>query len=458
RRRRAPGAPPRQLHAGGGAGGRGRHGRGAEARRRDDRRRPRRGHGRGRRRRGRQPQLAGPDGRLGQRRRRGARQRPAEGARRARDPPEGERALPLLADAPRRRAPGTGPGGHALRRARLHHRVQRHRRPAAVRRRGARAPHRAGHGARALGRVRAQAAGARRHALRGVRLRQRARGAGRAHPARQPGGVRRRSRVAPGGAPGGCPVNDRGSADERRVVLVTGSSRGLGRAMAERFGREGYRVAVHYVASAGPAEEVVKTIEAAGGEAAAFGADVADPAACQALVKGVVERFGRLDVLVNNAGITRDGLVLRMKDDDWQAVIDTNLSSAFYLAKAALRGMLRAGFGRVVNLSSVVALRGNAGQANYIASKAGLIGLTKALASEYAGKGVTVNAVAPGFIESDMTASLAPELKEAYLQQIPAGRFGSPEDVAAVVAFLASEGAAYVNGQTLAVDGGMVMH
>ncbi|NLG07920.1 MAG: 3-oxoacyl-[acyl-carrier-protein] reductase [Deinococcales bacterium] len=253
-------------------------------------------------------------------------------------------------------------------------------------------------------------------------------------------------------------MNDRGSADERRVVLVTGSSRGLGRAMAERFGREGYRVAVHYVASAGPAEEVVKTIEAAGGEAAAFGADVADPAACQALVKGVVERFGRLDVLVNNAGITRDGLVLRMKDDDWQAVIDTNLSSAFYLAKAALRGMLRAGFGRVVNLSSVVALRGNAGQANYIASKAGLIGLTKALASEYAGKGVTVNAVAPGFIESDMTASLAPELKEAYLQQIPAGRFGSPEDVAAVVAFLASEGAAYVNGQTLAVDGGMVMH
>ncbi len=244
----------------------------------------------------------------------------------------------------------------------------------------------------------------------------------------------------------------------KRVVLVTGSSRGLGRAMAERFGREGYKVAVHYVSSAGPADEVVKGIEAAGGEAAAFGADVADPAACQELVKGVVERFGRLDVLVNNAGITRDGLVLRMKDDDWKAVIDTNLSSAFYLSKAALRGMLRAGFGRVVNLSSVVALRGNAGQANYIASKAGLIGLTKALATEYAGKGVTVNAVAPGFIESDMTAALSDELQKAYLQQIPAGRFGAPEDIAAVVAFLASEGAAYVNGQTLAVDGGMVMH
>ena len=252
----------------------------------------------------------------------------------------------------------------------------------------------------------------------------------------------------PGGAPNGEP----------RVVLVTGSSRGLGRAMAERFGRDGYKVAVHYVSSAGPAEDVAESIRAAGGDAHAFGADVADAEACQALIKSVTAHFGGLDVLVNNAGITRDGLVLRMKDDDWQSVLDTNLSSAFYLSKAALRGMLKSGTGRIVNLTSVVALRGNAGQANYISSKAGLIGLTKALATEYAGKGVTVNAVAPGFIESDMTAELSPELKEAYLQQIPAGRFGAPEDVAAVVAFLASVEAGYVNGQTVAVDGGMVMH
>lgn len=228
--------------------------------------------------------------------------------------------------------------------------------------------------------------------------------------------------------------------------------------MALRFGRLGYQVAVHYVSSAGPADEVVAAIRAAGGEAHAFGADVADPAACQELIKSVTKQFGGLDVLVNNAGITRDGLVLRMKDDDWQAVLDTNLSSAFYLSKAALRGMLKSGTGRIVNLTSVVALRGNAGQANYISSKAGLIGLTKALATEYAGKGVTVNAVAPGFIESDMTDALSPELKEAYMQQIPAGRFGAPEDVAAVVAFLASVEAGYVNGQTVAVDGGMVMH
>src|SRR5690606_23111830 len=151
-------------------------------------------------------------------------------------------------------------------------------------------------------------------------------------------------------------------------------------------------------------------------------ADVADPEACQALVKAVVERFGALDVLVNNAGITRDALVLRMKDEDWSAVIDTNLSSAFYLARTALRSMLKSGAGRIVNVSSVVALRGNAGQANYIAAKAGLIGLTKALAREYGGKGITVNAVAPGFIESDMTQALSDDLRSAYLREIPAGR------------------------------------
>ncbi|MBX3144417.1 MAG: 3-oxoacyl-[acyl-carrier-protein] reductase [Trueperaceae bacterium] len=246
-------------------------------------------------------------------------------------------------------------------------------------------------------------------------------------------------------------------AAEPRVALVTGSSRGLGRAMAVELAANGYKVAVHYVSSSAPAEEVVNGIRAAGGDAAAFGADVADSEACQQLIKSVTERFGRLDILVNNAGITRDTLVLRMKDEDWRSVLDTNLSSAFYLSRAALRGMLRSGSGRVINVASVVGIRGNAGQANYVAAKAGLIGLTKSLAREYAAKGVTVNAVAPGFIESDMTDKLSPEIRDAYLKEIPAGRFGKPEDVAKVVSFLAGEGAAYVNGQTIVVDGGMVM-
>ncbi|HZJ09198.1 MAG TPA: 3-oxoacyl-[acyl-carrier-protein] reductase [Trueperaceae bacterium] len=242
-----------------------------------------------------------------------------------------------------------------------------------------------------------------------------------------------------------------------RIALVTGSSRGIGRATALRLGELGYRVAVHYANAAAAAEAVTAALAENGVDAAAFQADVADPDACTALIKAVVERFGGLDVLVNNAGITRDGLVLRMKDHDWQSVIDTNLSSAFYLSRTALRSMLKSRAGRIVNVSSVVALRGNAGQANYIAAKAGLIGLTKALAREYGGKGVTVNAVAPGFIESDMTEALSQDLREAYLREIPAGRFGALEDVANAIAFLASEEAGYVNGQTLAVDGGMVM-
>lgn len=242
-----------------------------------------------------------------------------------------------------------------------------------------------------------------------------------------------------------------------RVVLVTGSSRGIGRETAARLGELGYRVAVHYASSAAPAEELVARLRDAGGEAEAFKADVADPAACADLVKAVVERFGALDALVNNAGITRDGLAVRMKDEDWRAVIDTDLSAAFYLSRAALRHLLRSEAGRIVNVSSVVALRGNAGQANYVAAKAGLIGLTKALAREYGSRGVTVNAVAPGFIESDMTDALPAELRQRYLQEIPAGRFGKPSDVAHAVAFLLSREAGYVNGQTLAVDGGMVM-
>jgi 3-oxoacyl-[acyl-carrier protein] reductase len=242
-----------------------------------------------------------------------------------------------------------------------------------------------------------------------------------------------------------------------KVALVTGSSRGLGRATALRLARQGMVVAVHYVRGEAAAAEVVAEIQAAGGQAEAFGADVASDAACTDLVKRVSASLGSLDVLVNNAGVTRDGLTLRMKPEDWQLVLDTNLSSAFYLSKGALRGMLRSGWGRIVNVSSVVGLMGNVGQANYVAAKAGLIGLTKALAREYAPKGVTVNAVAPGFIESDMTEALSPALRASYLQQIPVGRFGQPADVAAAIAYLASDDAAYVNGQTLSIDGGMVM-
>ncbi len=242
-----------------------------------------------------------------------------------------------------------------------------------------------------------------------------------------------------------------------RTALVTGSSRGIGRETAALLGTLGYRVAVHYASSAGPADEVVAELRAAGCDAEAFQADVASPEACQELIKAVADRFGGLDVLVNNAGITRDGLALRMKDDDWRSVIDTDLSAAFYLSRTALRHLLKSSAGRIVNVSSVVALRGNAGQANYVAAKAGLIGLTKALAREYGSRGLTVNAVAPGFIESDMTDALPEDVRERYLQEIPAGRFGSTRDVAHAIAYLASEAAGYVNGQTLAVDGGMVM-
>jgi 3-oxoacyl-[acyl-carrier protein] reductase len=242
----------------------------------------------------------------------------------------------------------------------------------------------------------------------------------------------------------------------QRRVLITGSSRGLGRAMALAFAERGDQVAVHYVSSEAPAQAVAHEIETAGAKAQVFAADVASPDACAELIKEVVSSFGGLDILVNNAGITRDTLALRMKEDDWQSVIDTNLSAAFYLSKAALRGMLREGWGRIVNISSVVGVMGNVGQANYVSAKAGLLGLTKALAKEYGSKGITVNAVAPGFIESDMTASLSDDLKTSYLQQIPAGRFGTAQEVASVVTFLASDAAAYVNGQTLAVDGGMV--
>jgi len=243
--------------------------------------------------------------------------------------------------------------------------------------------------------------------------------------------------------------------DLRHNALVTGSSRGLGRAIALELGRAGYRVAVHYAGREAAAEAVAEEIRSGGGEARVYGADLSDKAAASSLVDRVIGDFGTLEVLVNNAGITRDGLLIRMKDDDWDSVLRTNLDSAFYTCRAAVKSMMRARYGRIVNVSSVVGVRGNPGQANYVASKACLIGLTKALAKEYGSRGITVNAIAPGFIESDMTAELPEKVRASYLEQIPAGRFGKPEEVAATVRFLCSSEAAYINGQVIGVDGGM---
>lgn len=227
--------------------------------------------------------------------------------------------------------------------------------------------------------------------------------------------------------------------------------------MALELGRAGYKVGVHYAGRREAALAVVAEIEAAGGQAQAFGADLSDAAQASSLVGQVVEAFGSLEVLINNAGVTRDGLLIRMKDEDWDTVIRTNLDAAFYTSRAAVKAMMRARYGRIIQITSVVALMGNPGQANYVASKAGLIGLTKALAKEYGTRGITVNAVAPGFIESDMTAELSAEVKAKYLEQIPAGRFGTPEEVAALVRFLVSDEAAYISGQVISVNGGMYL-
>jgi len=239
------------------------------------------------------------------------------------------------------------------------------------------------------------------------------------------------------------------------VALVTGASRGIGRAIALELGAAGAQVVVNYASSPEAAEAVVAAITASGGQAWIHRANVADEGEVDGMVKAVLEKAGRLDVLVNNAGITRDGLLMRMKTADWQSVIDLNLTGVFLCTRAVSRAMLKARSGRIINITSVVALMGNPGQANYSAAKAGVIGLTRSNAAEFAARGVTVNAVAPGFIESDMTAELD---KDPILAAIPMGRMGSAAEVAGAVRFLAADpAAAYITGQVLQVDGGMVM-
>ena len=243
---------------------------------------------------------------------------------------------------------------------------------------------------------------------------------------------------------------------EGRVALVTGGSRGIGRAIGRRLAAEG-AVVVLAARDRGRLSEAVGEIEADGGRAESVTVDVAERASVDAAIGGVLERHGRIDAVVNNAGVTRDNLVLRMKDEDWQAVLATNLTGVFLCTQAALRPMLKQRSGRIVNVTSVVGLVGNAGQANYAASKAGVVGFTKSVAREVASRGITVNAVAPGFIETDMTAGMTDKAKAAVSAAIPMGRVGSPEDVAGTIVFLLSDAAGYITGQVLGVDGGFHM-
>ncbi|WP_077211490.1 3-oxoacyl-[acyl-carrier-protein] reductase [Bacillus dakarensis] len=240
-------------------------------------------------------------------------------------------------------------------------------------------------------------------------------------------------------------------------ALVTGASRGIGREIAIELARQGANVAVNFSGSEQSANEVVEEIRSIGCKAFAIQANVADSDSVTEMVKKTIEQFGTIDILVNNAGITRDNLLMRMKEDEWDAVIDTNLKGVFLCTKAVTRQMMKQRSGRIINISSIVGVSGNPGQANYVAAKAGVIGLTKTTAKELATRGITVNAVAPGFITTDMTDKLSEDLKAEMLKQIPLGSLGEPKDIANAVVFLASDDSRYMTGQTLHIDGGMVM-
>jgi 3-oxoacyl-[acyl-carrier protein] reductase len=244
---------------------------------------------------------------------------------------------------------------------------------------------------------------------------------------------------------------------EGRVAVVTGGGRGIGRAIAQRLGAEGAKVAVTYRSNDQAARETARLVRKAGGECEIFKGDVSEAGDVKRVFDGVAEAFGAVEVLINNAGTTRDNIMLRMKEEEFDEVLDTNLKGAYNCTRAVLRGMVRNRWGRIVNVSSVVGLAGNAGQANYAASKAGLLGFTKSVAREVAERGITVNAVAPGYVETELTGTLSDSVKEQILGQVPTGRFGEPEEIAEVIVFFTGEGAGYVTGQTIAVDGGMIM-
>ncbi|MFF2595235.1 3-oxoacyl-[acyl-carrier-protein] reductase [Priestia megaterium] len=242
-----------------------------------------------------------------------------------------------------------------------------------------------------------------------------------------------------------------------KVAVVTGASRGIGRAVAIELGKLGAKVVVNYSGSEAKALEVVDEIKGLGTDAIAVQANVAESDSVQSMIKEAISTFGSVDILVNNAGITRDNLLMRMKEDEWDDVINTNLKGVFLCTKAVTRQMMKQRAGRIINISSIVGVSGNAGQANYVAAKSGVIGLTKTTAKELASRNITVNAVAPGFIATDMTDKLNEEVQAEMLKQIPLASFGQPEDVANAVAFLASDASRYITGQTIHVDGGMVM-